>query len=180
MLLMFGLDSSSGLKRPDFFWLSALLALGAVMSAPPAHAQGSTMMAPPPARQQAELPRLALQIASQRVVAEVAADDASRSKGLMFRERLAPNHGMLFVFPEATQTCFWMKNTPLPLTVAFIDASGTITNLADMQPLSLESHCALAPALYALEMEQGWFVRNGIRPGERVQGLPRVPARTLR
>lgn len=180
MLLMFGFNSRSGLKRPDFFWLSALLALCAMVCAPLAQAQGSTVMAPPPEQKQTGLPRIALQIGSQRVVAEVAADDASRSKGLMFRERLAPNHGMLFVFPEATQTCFWMKNTPLPLTVAFIDAGGTITNLADMQPLSLDSHCALAPALYALEMEQAWFARNGIRPGERVQGLPRVSVRPPR
>lgn len=123
---------------------------------------------------------MALQVGDRRITVEVAADDASRSRGLMFRERLAPNHGMLFVFPEATPHCFWMKNTPLPLSIAFIDTQGSIVSLADMQPYSLDSHCSIAPALYALEMEQGWFARHGARPGTMVKGLPRLlrqPAR---
>lgn len=126
-----------------------------------------------------KLPQVALTIDGRRISAEVAADPASRSKGLMFRERLAPDHGMLFVFPQAEQLCFWMKNTPLPLSIAFIDSSGTLVNLADMQPQSLETHCSLGPALHALEMEQGWFRRHDIRPGASVQGLPRLTQQTL-
>ena len=120
----------------------------------------------------AELPVLQLRVGTKAITAEVAADDASRSQGLMFRKALPPDHGMLFVFPEAGQYCFWMKNTPLPLTIAFIDATGRIINLADMQALSLDTHCALAPALYALEMEQGWFHRHQLRPGIEIRGLP--------
>ena len=124
------------------------------------------------APQASELPRVPLQVGDLPVIAEVAADNASRSQGLMFRQALSPNQGMLFVFPEAGNVCFWMKNTLLPLSIAFIDAKGRIINLADMQPLSLDPHCAAAPTRYALEMEQGWFKQNGVEPGVQVQGLP--------
>ena len=80
---------------------------------------------------------------------------------------------MLFVFPTAEQRCFWMKNTPLPLTIAYIDSTGTIVSLADMQPYSLEPHCSIAPAKFALEMEQGWFGRHGLGPGTRISEAPR-------
>src|SRR5690606_25463290 len=125
----------------------------------------------------AALPRIALLVGNQRLTAEVATDDTSRSRGLMFRKELEPDHGMRSVFAAPAQLCFWMKNTPLPLTVAFIDAAGSIVNLADMQPHSLDPHCAIAPALYALEAEQGWFARYGITPGTRVRGLPRLQRR---
>ena len=107
-------------------------------------------------------------VGSKRIVVEIASDPPSQSRGLMFRERLEKDHGMLFVFPTAEQRCFWMKNTPLPLTIAYIDKSGTIVSLADMQPYSLEPHCSIAPAQYALEMEQGWFARHGLGPGTRI------------
>ena len=119
-----------------------------------------------------ELPIIKLYIGTQPITAEVAADDASRSQGLMFRKSLPPDHGMLFVFQQPDQYCFWMKNTLLPLSIAFIDRSGQITNLADMQALSLDTHCAMSPALYALEMEQGWFHSRGIAPGTKIRGLP--------
>ncbi len=90
----------------------------------------------------------------------------------MGREKLLADHGMLFVFPGETTTCFWMRNTPLPLSIAFINAEGRIVNIADMQPMTETSHCPLAPIVYALEMQQGWFKDNGIKPGEQVQGLP--------
>ncbi len=152
---MFGTFKITGLPSPVRFF-GALLGLYA-----------STVMS-----STSGLPVIPLKIGPQSITAEVAADDASRSRGLMFRDQLPPDHGMLFVFQEAWQYCFWMKNTPLPLTIAFIDARGEIINLADMQPHSLDSHCALGPARYALEMEQGWFARHQLRPGTRVSGLP--------
>ena len=118
------------------------------------------------------LPIIKLQVETQAITAEVAADDTSRSRGLMFRESLPRNHGMLFVFQEASQYCFWMKNTPLPLTIAFINARGEVINLADMEPFALDTHCALAPAKYALEMEQGWFKRHQLGAGSKLRGLP--------
>lgn len=162
---MFGLQSHSGRVRPDFFSRYTLVA--ALLLGPAAAISAEA----PPASQ---LPRIELRVGSQPIIAEVAADDATRARGLMFRERLAANTGMLFVFPQPTQLCFWMKNTPLPLTVAFIDTQGAIVSLADMEPYSLEPHCAIAPAQYALEMEQGWFARRSHGPGTKIEGLPRV------
>jgi len=111
------------------------------------------------------------------VRAEVAADFTSRMQGLMYRESLAPNAGMLFVFDEVSVHCMWMKNTLIPLSVAFIDEGGAIVNIADMQPHSEQSHCAARPALFALEMAQGWFAQRGIKPGTRLGGLGRFQAR---
>jgi len=114
------------------------------------------------------LPQIELRAGMHRIIAELATDDETRSKGLMFREQLAPNHGMLFIFQQASPYCFWMKNTPLPLSIAFLRDDGTITNIADMQALSEKSHCAREPVRFALEMEQGWFARKGIREGSRI------------
>jgi len=111
------------------------------------------------------------------VKAELADDFTSRAQGLMQRKSLAPNSGMLFVFDEVSIHCMWMKNTPLPLSVAFADASGTIVSISDMEPHSEESHCAAQPALFALEMERGWFAKRGIKPGIRLRGLEKLPAR---
>ncbi|NYT24209.1 DUF192 domain-containing protein [Alcaligenaceae bacterium] len=174
---MFGSNSRSGRRRPDFFCL-AFLAGSAIAAAPPALAQAPVPKRPDTIAQDrhtAELPQIPLRVDSQRVTAEVAADDASRARGLMHRKALLPDHGMLFVFPRAQQQCFWMKNTLLPLTVAFIDTEGAITSTADMQPHSLEPHCSVAPVQYALEMEQGWFARHGAWPGTRIHGLPGLP-----
>lgn len=106
--------------------------------------------------------------------AELATTAKSRAMGLMYRERLPVNHGMLFVF-ETYASCFWMRNTPLPLSIAFIDAQGIVTRIAHMQPLSDAEHCPSQPSPYALEMHQGWFERNGVAPGDRVLGLPERP-----
>lgn len=123
------------------------------------------------------LPVLELDVAGQTVQAQVAATPKSRQQGLMFRESLAPGHGMLFVFPEADYYCFWMKNTPLPLSIAFIDADGAITSIQHMQPQSEQHHCSYRAVPYALEMEQGWFGQNGIDVGQQVKGLPPLPPR---
>lgn len=118
------------------------------------------------------LPRIALTAGLHRINAEVADTDQTRARGLMMRERLGPNEGMLFIFPEAATHCFWMKNTPLPLSIAFIDDEGRIVNIADMAPRSEDTHCPRRAIRFALEMEQGWFDRKGIAAGQKIGGLP--------
>ena len=106
--------------------------------------------------------------------AEVAADMTTRSRGLMFRKSLAPNAGMVFIFDEATQHCMWMKNTYVPLSVAFLDEQGTIINIEDMAPQTEDTHCAARPARYALEMDRGWFSTRGIKPGTKLGGIDKL------
>lgn len=93
----------------------------------------------------------------------------------MHRQALPDDHGMLFVFDAPSRICMWMKDTPMPLSVAFLDSCGVIVDIADMQPLSLDVHCAGRPARYALEMTRGWFADRGISPGMRVTGIERLP-----
>lgn len=106
------------------------------------------------------------------ITAEVAARQMQREQGLMFREKMAPNSGMVFVFDAPSTQCMWMKNTLLPLSVAFIDAEGRIVNIEDMQPQTLDSHCSKKPVLYALEMNLGWFKQKNIKPGTPIGNLP--------
>jgi uncharacterized membrane protein (UPF0127 family) len=113
-----------------------------------------------------------LTIGINRVQAEVAADDPQRQQGLMYRKEMAPNAGMVFVFDGANQQCMWMKNTLIPLSVAFLDAEGRILNIEDMEPRKLDSHCSKGAASYALEMNVGWFKQRHIKPGMKVEGLP--------
>ena len=109
---------------------------------------------------------------------EVAASDAEREKGLMFRKSMGRNDGMLFVFDEPAYHAMWMKNTLIPLSVAFIDRDGVILNVLDMEPQTLDSHQAAGPAIYAIETNAGWFAEHRVKPGDRVTGLPRpAPAR---
>ncbi|MDR2637738.1 MAG: DUF192 domain-containing protein [Zoogloeaceae bacterium] len=115
------------------------------------------------------MPRRHLSVGFYNIEVEVAATPEDRMRGLMQRKNLAENAGMLFVFPQAERHCMWMKNTLIPLSVAFLDDSGKILNIRDMQPHSEESHCADAPARYALEMNRGWFAKKGIAPGARIR-----------
>ena len=131
-------------------------------------AAGAAAAQPPP------LPTVRLGAGMHLIRAEVADRDASRARGLMHRASLAPNAGMLFVFEDSAVHCMWMKNTPLPLSVAFIDERGAIINIADMQPHTEVSHCAARPARFALEMAQGWFAERGIRAGTRLRGLEKL------
>lgn len=103
--------------------------------------------------------------------AEVAATPAAREQGLMRRPALPENQGMLFVFPEPGRVCMWMKDTLIPLSVAFMDAQGRIINISDMQPGSLAVHCAEAPARYALEMNRGWFAKRSVQAGDIATGI---------
>ncbi len=123
------------------------------------------------------LPELRLQIGMHLIQAEVAATPEARERGLMFRDELAPNQGMLFVFERTEPTAMWMKNTPLPLAVAFIDERGVILNIEEMAPHTETVHPSRGPARYALEMAGGWFSRRGVKPGDRVIGLPALSAR---
>lgn len=124
-----------------------------------------------PGTGRADLPVVSLTAGVHLIHAELADNDLARSRGLMFRKSLGPNQGMLFVFENAAIHCMWMKNTFVPLSVAFIDDSGAITNIEDMRPQTEDSHCAARPARYALEMEQGWFAQRGIRAGFRLRGI---------
>jgi uncharacterized protein len=105
------------------------------------------------------------------ITAELAADDASRTRGLMHRKELAPNHGMLFMFGTAATRCMWMRNTLIPLSVAFVAEDGTIVNIADMTPHDETSHCSTRPVPFALEMTRGWFAERGIKPGMKIGRL---------
>jgi uncharacterized membrane protein (UPF0127 family) len=123
----------------------------------------------------AGLPEIALAIKDHKLTAEVAATDSSRTTGLMHRRMLPENRGMLFVFPYATPLSFWMMNTYLPLSIAFLDEAGIIINIADMKPLTTDPHPSTRPARYALEMNQGWFAKRGIKAGAKVDGLGGAP-----
>lgn len=120
-------------------------------------------------RPQLQLPRLTLNAGMHLIQAQVASTPEQRSIGLMFRTEMPNHEGMLFVFEQSGQQCFWMKNTLIPLTAAFIADDGTIVNLADMQPQTLDSHCSTAPVRYVLEMNQGWFAKRGIKAGAQLK-----------
>ena len=123
-----------------------------------------------------KLPLIELRIGSHKIVAEVAATEPARTRGLMYRkEPLADDAGMLFVFKTSSFHSMWMRNTYIPLSVAFIDDAGIILNIADMKPLTTEPHTAAGFARYALEMNQGWFAARGIRAGAKVLGLEAAP-----
>ena len=119
-----------------------------------------------------ELPVVQLSAGMYLIRAEVAADFGSRAQGLMYRRQMASNAGMLFIFDQPGEQCMWMKNTLIPLSVAFLDDEGRIINIEEMAPQTLDSHCARRPARYALEMNAGWFSARGIKPGTRLGGIP--------
>jgi uncharacterized membrane protein (UPF0127 family) len=135
-------------------------------------AQAQTM--PPGAKQPSDFPRAKLTAGMYVIDAAVAANDADREQGLMYRTKLAPNEGMLFVFNENAVHCFWMKNTLIPLSIAFIRADGTITDIDEMQAETENNHCPRNNGVYALEMSKGWFAAKGIKPGMQLKGLPRA------
>lgn len=140
--------------------MKRLLLLTAVL-ATPAQAQG--------------LPMMELTAGFHRIEAEVAANNPDRMRGLMHRQAMPQQHGMLFVFPNSAPHCFWMKNTLIPLSIAFLDAGGRILNIEEMQPQTEDNHCAAQPARYALEMNAGWFAQRGLKPGDPIGGLERAP-----
>ena len=121
---------------------------------------------------QLELQRTLLTTGMYQITAQVALTPQQREIGLMFRKEMPQQEGMLFVFESPSQQCFWMKNTLLPLTAAFVADDGTIVNLADMKPQTTDAHCSTKPVRYVLEMNQGWFAKKGIKAGARLAGAP--------
>ena len=136
--------------------------LGAVLCAGPSLAQ--------------PMPLAELGAGMYRIEAEVAHTAQARQVGLMMRKTMAPQRGMVFVFEHDATHCMWMKNTFLPLSVAFVDAQGKVINIEDMQPQTEDNHCASAPARFALEMNLGWFRERGIKAGDILRGFDRLPA----
>lgn len=124
---------------------------------------------------QVAMPVVELSAGMYRIEAEVAANDQNRQTGLMNRKTMPAQRGMLFVFPQERPHCMWMRNTLIPLSVAFIDADGYIINIENMQPQTEDNHCAKVPARYALEMNEGWFAQRGIKPGFKLQGIEKAP-----
>jgi uncharacterized protein len=146
-------------------WAGALLlALSAFLT--PSFAQA------PEGKPQLDLPRTALVAGMHRIDAQVAATPIQRQIGLMHRTSMPAHEGMLFVFEQPGTQCFWMRNTLIPLTAAFVADDGRIVNLADMQPMSEQSHCSTEPVRFVLEMNQGWFAKRNIRAGYLLAGPP--------
>jgi uncharacterized protein len=121
---------------------------------------------------QMDLQRIKLGAGMHRIDTQVAQSPEQRQVGLMWRKSMPTNEGMLFIFEQPSQQCFWMKNTLLPLTAAFVADDGTIVNLADMKPQTTEPHCSKQPVRYVLEMNKGWFAKKGIQAGAKLTGLP--------
>jgi uncharacterized membrane protein (UPF0127 family) len=128
-----------------------------------------------PALAQTGLPLMELTVGFHRVEAEVAATPEHRMVGLMNRKSMPIQHGMLFVFAQTGRHCMWMRNTLLPLSVAFLDEKGIIINIEDMQPQTENNHCAAKEARYALEMNLGWFKTRGVKAGIPIGGIERTP-----
>ncbi len=150
-------------RRPQHHLIGLCAAWLALLFSAPSDAQPN-----PAVGGQARRPTLTIQAGLHLVRAELADDTASRTQGLMQRTHLGVNEGMLFVFPNKAVHCFWMRNTVLPLSIAFIDDDGTIAQIADMAPQTETSHCPPRAVRYALEMEQGWFAKRGLTPGQQL------------
>ena len=114
-----------------------------------------------------------IKVAGHPLRVEVVSTDAERAQGLMFREKLGRDDGMLFIFDEPAYHSMWMKNTLIALSVAFVDAQGTILSIHDMEPRTLDSHMSAGPSIYAIETNKGWFKEKGIKAGDKVAGLPK-------
>jgi uncharacterized protein len=144
---------------------ASVLAIAAAVWSSPASAQDD-------GGQAQRLQAITLNAGMHNIRAELALTPEQRQKGLMYRRDLGSHEGMLFVFENATPQCFWMKNTPTPLTIAFLADDGSIVNMADMKPFDESSHCSAKPVRYVLEMNQGWFAKRGIKAGFKLTGAP--------
>ena len=122
-----------------------------------------------------KLPSVALNAGMHNIQAELAQTPDERSIGLMFRKSMGANEGMLFAFEQPAKQCFWMKNTLLPLSIAFVSADGTVVNIDDMKPQTLDSHCSVKEVPFVLEMNAGWFAKRGIKAGFKLKGPPFKP-----
>lgn len=127
-----------------------------------------------PAADPSRLPQAQIRVGNAGAQVEIAATPAVRKRGLMYREELVADHGMLFIFPDERLRAFWMRNTRIPLSIAYADSGGRIVQIADMEPFSDGSVPSVAPARYALEMNRGWFARHGVRVGDTIRRIPSV------
>ena len=125
--------------------------------------------------QAANLPIIRLSAGTGNLEVEVASNKAQRSLGLMNRASMPESRGMLFVYPAPAYFCMWMKNTKIPLSVAFIDAQGMVINIEDMAPQTETNHCTQRNATYALEANRGWFAKHGVSAGSQIIGLEKAP-----
>ena len=138
-------------------------------------ALGASLVHPQAAQAQnapQSLPTVSINAGIHVIKAMVARSPDERSTGLMYRTEMGNNEGMLFVFEDPAQQCFWMKNTLLPLSAAFVADDGTVVNIEDMKPQTLDSHCSTKPVRFVLEMNQGWFAKRGIKAGSKLSGVP--------
>jgi len=151
--------------KPRFSGAYAILlaAICTALSAVGAHAQSGP---------QPKLETVKITAGMNVIQAELAVSPQQQATGMMMRTEMGTNEGMLFVNSDSSTRCFWMKNTLIPLSIAFVSDDGTILNVAEMQPRSEESHCSVKPARYALEMRQGWFSKRGIKAGMKLRGGP--------
>ena len=149
------------MKQTAITFIACVLALGNL-----AHAQNAPQM---------DLPRIKISAGMHLIDVQVANTDEQRAAGLMFRKDMPQTEGMLFIFERPSQQCFWMKNTLLPLSAAFVADDVTIVNLVDMKPQTLDSHCSSQAVRFVLEMNQGWFDRKGIKAGAKLGGAPFKP-----
>jgi uncharacterized membrane protein (UPF0127 family) len=115
-----------------------------------------------------------IKVGAHPLKVEIAQTDPEREKGLMHRRSMGANDGMLFIFAEPAYHSMWMKNTLIPLSVAFVDSEGVILNILDMEPQTLDSHMSAGPSVYAIETNKGWFAQKKIKAGDRVTGLPKA------
>ena len=155
-----GLTVWMATARTGMAALAAALLAASLVSAQPAEGEAQRLQA------------ITLSAGMHNIRAEVAITPEQRQKGLMYRKDLAAHEGMLFVFEAPAPQCFWMRNTPTPLTIAFLADDGSIVNLADMKPFDEASHCSAKPVRFVLEMNQGWFAKRGIKAGFKLAGPP--------
>ena len=154
---MMAISSRSFFKR---FFCTVSLCTGLLLAS-----ANSLALAPPE-----QLLLKPLQVGSHAVQAEIVSTPSDRARGLMFREKLATHQGMLFVFEESAGHCFWMRNTPLPLSIGFFDAAGALINVLEMKPFDESPQCPTKPAKFALEMNTGWFDKQKLKPGAKLSG----------
>ena len=161
--MFFSVDKVALMGRRAISSLAYIAALTSILVSIDAPAQDGPQL---------NLQRVKLSAGMNVIDAQLALTPEQRQIGLMLRKDMPQHEGMLFVFEQPSQQCFWMKNTLLPLTAAFVTDDGTIVNLADMKPQTMDSHCSAQPVRYVLEMNQGWFAKKAIKAGSRLGGPP--------
>ena len=161
--MFFSTDKVALIGRGNVTTLACIVTLTAMLVSPAVSAQDSPQL---------NLQRVKLSAGMNVIDAQLALTPEQRQTGLMLRKEMPQHEGMLFVFEHPSQQCFWMKNTVLPLTAAFVTDDGTIVNLADMKPQTMDAHCSAQPVRYVLEMNQGWFAKKAIKAGSKLGGPP--------